>query len=68
MTPRRYTYRFAQPGKSSLSATATNLQDLKAKIECWFPGNWMTYKLDENHEGWAYWMNEPFGYIDRIEV
>lgn len=64
----KVTYRFTQPGHHSLSATASNLRDLKAKIESWFPGNWMTYRLDETGEGWAHWRGKPFGYIDQGEV
>ena len=62
------TFRFAQVGSHTYAALADNLSDLKAKIESWFPGNWMTYRLDETGEGWAYWLGEPFGYIDQGEA
>lgn len=61
-------YRFAQPGNHSVSVTASTLRDLKAKIESWFVGDWMTYRLDERGEGWAYWRGEPLGYIDQGEA
>jgi hypothetical protein len=61
-------FRFAQVGSHTYAATADNLPDLKAKVECWFPAPRLTYRLDENGEGWAFWNGQQCGYIDQGEA